>query len=153
MPMKALALLIPLLLLQGHPGATPEPRDPAWMKRHEGFVAEAGMGGIEVLFMGDSITDGWRKDPQKRIWDERFAPLKAADFGIGGDQYLQNGVNEREEGVRGRGGTPGRYSKSFFIFSSIVRKASTPKKPPERSSATILHAFTLSGPGMALRLR
>ena len=57
----------------------PGPRDAAWVKRHEGFVAEAHQGGIDVLFLGDSITDGWRStDPVKggkAVWDREFAPL------------------------------------------------------------------------------
>lgn len=64
---------------------TPEPRDAKWVKRHEGFVAEAKQGGIEVLFLGDSITDGWRTKG-KAVWERNFAPLKAANFGISGDR-------------------------------------------------------------------
>jgi lysophospholipase L1-like esterase len=68
----------------------PGPRDAAWVKRHEGFVAEAHHGGIDVLFLGDSITDGWRStDPVKggrAVWDREFALLKAANFGISGDR-------------------------------------------------------------------
>jgi hypothetical protein len=36
----------------------PVPRDAKWIARHEGFVQEAQKGGIDILFMGDSITDG-----------------------------------------------------------------------------------------------
>ena len=68
----------------------PGPRDASWLKRHEEFVAEARGGGIEVLFLGDSITDFWRSpDPAKggqAVWDREFAPLKAANFGISGDR-------------------------------------------------------------------
>ena len=40
----------------------PTPRDfpTNWIARHEGYVAEAKKGGIDLLFLGDSITDGWR---------------------------------------------------------------------------------------------
>jgi lysophospholipase L1-like esterase len=63
----------------------PVPRDEKWVARHEGFVAEAKQGGIDVLFLGDSITDGWRSRG-KQVWDREYAPLKAANFGIGGDR-------------------------------------------------------------------
>ena len=63
----------------------PVPRDEGWMVQHEGFVAEGQNGGIDVLFMGDSITDGWRRSG-KEIWDREDAPLNAANFGIGGDR-------------------------------------------------------------------
>ncbi|MFO0867157.1 MAG: hypothetical protein U0744_21380 [Gemmataceae bacterium] len=52
---------------QDNPAATPNPRkakdgqpDAGWMKRHEGFVAIAKKGDVDLLFVGDSITDGWR---------------------------------------------------------------------------------------------
>lgn len=63
----------------------PVPRDAGWVKRHEGFVEIAKAGGVEVLFLGDSITDGWRR-VGKALWDEHFAPLRAANFGISGDR-------------------------------------------------------------------
>ncbi len=63
--------------------ATPAIKDP---KRHEGFLAIAKKGDVDLLFLGDSITDGWRNGGGKKVWDEAFAPLKAANFGIGGDR-------------------------------------------------------------------
>jgi lysophospholipase L1-like esterase len=63
----------------------PAPRDANWVKRHEGFVAQAKQGGIEVLFLGDSITDGWRSKG-KAVWEKQYAPRQAANFGIGGDR-------------------------------------------------------------------
>jgi lysophospholipase L1-like esterase len=94
-----------------NPAATPSPRmdkagkepDKNWMKRHDGFNEIAKKGGVDVLFLGDSITDGWRnynpktKAGGKNVWDKSFAPLKAANFGIGGDRTqhvlwrIQNG--------------------------------------------------------------
>lgn len=74
----------------------PAPRDAKWVGRHEGFVAIAKKGDVDLLFLGDSITDGWRGGG-KAIWEKTFAPLKAANFGIGGDRTqhvlwrLQNG--------------------------------------------------------------
>ena len=57
----------------------------SWEKRHEGFVAIAKQGGIDVLFMGDSITDFWRTRGSN-VWNQCYAPLHAANFGIGGDR-------------------------------------------------------------------
>jgi lysophospholipase L1-like esterase len=82
------------------------PRDPNWVKRHEGFVAMAQKGNIEVLFLGDSITDAWggqghnAKAAGSQIFAKEFEPLKTANFGIGGDRTqhvlwrLQNGELE-----------------------------------------------------------
>lgn len=79
----------------------PVPRDEAWLARHEEFVAEAAGGNINLLFIGDSLTDWWR-DPErgKSVWDEILAARKAANFGISADRTqhllwrLQNGEAE-----------------------------------------------------------
>jgi lysophospholipase L1-like esterase len=63
----------------------PVPRDANWVKRHEGFVQEARKGGIDILFLGDSITDGWRYGGTN-VWNKYYAPRHAANFGIGGDR-------------------------------------------------------------------
>src|SRR5262245_20222926 len=44
--------------------------------RHDGFVALAQKGNIDVAFFGDSITDGWRAH-QNTVWKEHFGPLNA----------------------------------------------------------------------------
>ncbi len=68
----------------------PVPRPGPWLDRHQGFVQLANQGGIDVLFIGDSITDWWRNsDPRKGgqpVWDRHFVPLRAANFGIAGDR-------------------------------------------------------------------
>ncbi|HOX07619.1 MAG TPA: platelet-activating factor acetylhydrolase IB subunit, partial [Planctomycetota bacterium] len=79
--------------------ATPAKRDAGWERRHDGMVAEAKKGGADLLFIGDSITDGWR-GAGKESWKKNFEPLKAVNFGIGGDRTehllwrLQNGELE-----------------------------------------------------------
>jgi lysophospholipase L1-like esterase len=69
-----------------NPATTPAPRDAKWLTRHEGFVAIAKKGDVDVLLLGDSITDAWRQPPAKEAWDKHFAPRRAANFGIGGDR-------------------------------------------------------------------
>lgn len=64
---------------------TPVIKNEGFKKRHDGFVEIAKKGDADLLFMGDSITDGWRGGG-KKVWDATFAPLKAINFGIGGDQ-------------------------------------------------------------------
>jgi lysophospholipase L1-like esterase len=63
----------------------PVPRDANWVKRHEGFVRQAKQGGIDILFMGDSITDFWR-NRGSNVWNHYYAPMHAANFGISGDR-------------------------------------------------------------------
>src|SRR3984957_15791827 len=57
----------------------------SWEKRHEGFVKIAQQGGIDILFMGDSITDFWR-NRGSNVWNQCYAPRHAANFGISGDR-------------------------------------------------------------------
>ncbi len=102
--MTARTIILALLFVsQDHPGAIPVPKDGGWLKRHEGFVSEARKGGIDLLLLGYSITDAWRGPKQKGIWDEYFAPLKAANFGISGDRtqhVLWRIMNGELEGIR-----------------------------------------------------
>lgn len=78
--------------------ATPVPKseNPNWMPQHEANVALASKGGIDVLFVGDSLTKCWSREGHD-VWRTRFAPLHAGNIGISGDctQHvlwrLQNG--------------------------------------------------------------
>jgi len=56
-----------------------------WIARHEGFLAEARQGSFDVVFIGDSITDGWRSRGRE-VWDKSYAPRHALNLGIGGDR-------------------------------------------------------------------
>lgn len=70
-----------------NPAIIPVPRStPAnWMSRHEGFLAEAKQGPYDLVFLGDSITDGWRKKGAD-VWAKHYAPRRALNLGIGGDR-------------------------------------------------------------------
>jgi lysophospholipase L1-like esterase len=78
----------------------PTPRDfpTNWVARHEAYVAEAKKGGIDLLFIGDSITDGWRWGTGGvNLWPQIYAPRHAANFGIGWDR-IQNVLWRVENG-------------------------------------------------------
>src|SRR5580765_6537597 len=53
--------------------------------RHEGFVATAKQGNIDLLLHGDSITDWWLQEANKPVFDKYFGHLRTADFAIAGD--------------------------------------------------------------------
>lgn len=78
------------------PANVPRPRDD---NRHAAFLEIARAGNIDLLFVGDSITDLW-DDRALPLWNENWAPLKAANFGISGDTTqgvlwrMQNGELE-----------------------------------------------------------
>ena len=65
------------------------PDDPnnGFLKRHEGFLKDlkAANGDVGVLFVGDSITDGWRRTG-KQTFDQAYGPLNPLNIGIGGDR-------------------------------------------------------------------
>ena len=58
--------------------------DGRFRKMHESFLERGKAGPIGVLFLGDSITQGWTKAPH--VWEHYFAKWQPANFGIGGDQ-------------------------------------------------------------------
>ncbi|MDX1563150.1 MAG: GDSL-type esterase/lipase family protein, partial [Gammaproteobacteria bacterium] len=73
-------------------------------QKHEQNLEVARAGDIELLLMGDSITDFWRNEEGrfagKQVLDEYFGHWKIANFGIAGDTTqgvlyrLQNGEGE-----------------------------------------------------------
>lgn len=63
---------------------TPEPRDGAWMDLHKTYVDRAKKGDVDLLFLGDSITQGWHG--HTTVWDRYFGARRSANFGIGGDR-------------------------------------------------------------------
>lgn len=63
----------------------PVPREGGWMKQHESFNEISKKGEAPLVFLGDSITAGW-SGKGKEEWTKSWAPLKAANFGIGGDR-------------------------------------------------------------------
>jgi lysophospholipase L1-like esterase len=90
--LKTRALFVLILLLAGVLRADNSAVIPAvrtdltnWMALHENYVAEAKKGGIDLLFVGDSITERWRQNG-KEVWRQFYAPRHAANFGISGDR-------------------------------------------------------------------
>ena len=62
----------------------PEPR-PDQMQRHESFNEISKKGEAQIVFLGDSITQGWG-GAGKEVWAKTWEPMKSANFGIGGDR-------------------------------------------------------------------
>ena len=96
-----LPLAAVLAALSNLPAQTPVPPAPAptapvdasapipkagnkrFFELHEQFLARAKAGPVGVLFLGDSITEGWGKAPH--IWEHYYGKYQPANFGIGGD--------------------------------------------------------------------
>lgn len=63
----------------------PVPRDEKWLVRHESFNEVSKKGEAKLVFLGDSITQGW-EGKGKAAWAKHYASRNAANFGIGGDR-------------------------------------------------------------------
>src|SRR2546426_11969937 len=81
----ALAGLTAPMLAQDAPKTTiPAKKDPT---RHQAFLEDIQkkQGMIDTVFLGDSITDGWRGKGAK-VWKEELHKFNPINLGIGGDR-------------------------------------------------------------------
>src|SRR5580658_8887579 len=58
--------------------------DADFQKKHDSFLNRRTEGPIDILFLGDSITERW-SGSGKEVWEKNYATLNAANFGIDGD--------------------------------------------------------------------
>jgi len=68
-----------------HDAIKPVPRAGNWMKRHESFNARVAKGNVDLLFIGDSITQGW-EGRGKGVWEKFYGKRNTVNLGIGGDR-------------------------------------------------------------------
>ncbi len=92
LPLIALSasLSLPFLLHAADPApptdpTKPVPREGSWMKRHDAINARAKEGKVDLLFIGDSITQGWEGNG-KDVWKQYYGDRHAMNAGIGGDR-------------------------------------------------------------------
>ena len=88
--------------------------NPGFRAKHTAYVELAQKGDIDVLFMGDSITDFWRREGAagvvnpptagKVVFDKYYGAMKVANFGISGD--TTQGVLFRLRDGEGQGFQP-----------------------------------------------
>jgi lysophospholipase L1-like esterase len=60
--------------------------DEWWQRRHEKINDRANQGDVGLIFIGDSITQGWEEDPGKDVWKKFYGSRKAMNAGISGDR-------------------------------------------------------------------
>jgi lysophospholipase L1-like esterase len=97
---SALVLLSWFPVLAGNTALVPAPRDfpTNWISQHQANLSVAKNGGVDILFLGDSITAGWAwGNGGSQLWTADFAPRHAANFGIGWDR-IQNVLWRVENG-------------------------------------------------------
>jgi beta-glucosidase len=57
-----------------------------WQKRHEDTLAADGRKESQIVFIGDSITDGWDQEGAGlKVWEKEYVPMKALNLGINCD--------------------------------------------------------------------
>ena len=55
------------------------------MKRHESFNKRVAKGNVDLVFIGDSITQGW-EGRGKGVWAKYYGKRNTVNLGIGGDR-------------------------------------------------------------------
>lgn len=63
----------------------PVPREGGWMNRHNAMNERIKKGNVDLVFIGDSITQGW-EGGGKKVWAEFYEKRNAVNLGIGGDR-------------------------------------------------------------------
>ncbi len=68
-----------------HSALNPVPRQGGWMKRHNSFNDRVAKGNVDLVFIGDSITQGW-EGRGRGVWAKHYGKRNAVNLGIGGDR-------------------------------------------------------------------
>ena len=102
--------------------------------RHEGFVATAKAGNIDLLLHGDSITDWWvQGDANKAMFDKYFGSMRTANFAVAGD--TTQGVLWGLRNGEGQGFQP---KAVMLMIGTNNMNANTPPEIAEGIGAIIL---------------
>ena len=68
-----------------HSATKPVPRAGGWMNRHKSFNTRVAKGNVDLVFIGDSITQGWG-GKGKGVWAKFSGKRNTVSLGIGGDR-------------------------------------------------------------------
>ena len=68
-----------------HSAVNPVPRGGGWMKRHNSFNTRVAKGKVDLVFIGDSITQGW-EGKGRGVWAKYYGKRNTVNLGIGGDR-------------------------------------------------------------------
>lgn len=83
----AVALLTCVSVHAQHSAVKPVPREPNWFRRAN-LLDERVRNNqdAQLLFIGDSITEGWEGKGASNVWNKFYGQRKAVNLGIGGDR-------------------------------------------------------------------
>ena len=90
---RPISVFLPFVMLalacaaQASPATTPasSSKPPWWPARHAQKVEEAKKGNVDMLFIGDSIMQGW-EGPGADVWAKYYAPRRAMNLGFNRDK-------------------------------------------------------------------
>ena len=86
-PLTILAILAQDRSQSRNTAIVPAERAGWHLERHQKIneIIETNRGRIDLVFVGDSITQSW-EGPGKAVWDEHYGKRRAANLGISGDR-------------------------------------------------------------------
>ncbi len=134
------ALTVPLALLlsatvrgEDKPAACmPVEKHP---QRHQQFLKDKTealkKGPINLLFVGDSITDAWRGGPQNKLYLEKWGKHNPLNIGISGDK-TQHVLWRLEHGE-----VEGIKPKAIVVMIGTNNLGNPPKATPEQTAAGV----------------
>ncbi len=105
------------------------------MPQHERNVARVRQGSVDLLMIGDSITQGWR-DEGRRVWEHYYGQRRAVNLGFNSDRTEQ--VLWRLQ----HGEIDGIHPKVAVVMIG-TNNSGTRKDPPEETSAGVQAIVTL----------
>ena len=94
MKSKLLIVILAMIILPGwalskeqkqNSTVTPEHRHNPWTLRNNAVNERVKQGNVDLLMIGDSITQGW-ENPGKKYWDKYYESRNAVNMGFGGDR-------------------------------------------------------------------
>jgi beta-glucosidase len=98
--------------------------------RQKAFLERAKDKGIQIVFLGDSITDFWQ-NRGKAVWEQFYAKHNAADFGVSGEH------TEHTLGHIAGGILDGLHPKAVVIMIGTNNIGHIPDEKPEWTAAGI----------------
>ena len=143
---------------------------PGFRAKHAANVALAAKGDIDVLFMGDSITDFWRNTGKegvvnppmagRSVFEKYYGQMKVANFGISGD--TTQGVLYRLRDGEGQGFQPkvimlmigtnnGANCSSAEIAEGVGAVVQEMRQDFPAAKILLLAIFPRANPGDAIR--
>lgn len=119
--------------------------------RHNKFNERIKQGNVDLVFIGDSITQGW-EGAGKEVWAKNYASRNAVNLGIGGDRTqhviwrLQNGNLDGVEPkvavvMIGTNNSNGKDHTGQEIGEGIVEVVKTIQKKSPKTKVLILGIF------------